>query len=50
MVCNSGHFNVELALDQLADLAATINKGVREFVDEYVLADGRRSTSSAKAA
>ena len=42
MVCNSGHFNVELALDQLADAASTINKGVREFVDEYVLADGRR--------
>ena len=27
MVCNSGHFNVELALDQLADIAATTNKG-----------------------
>ncbi len=42
MVCNSGHFNVELALDQLADLAKTINPKVREFVDEYILADGRR--------
>jgi adenosylhomocysteinase len=42
MVCNSGHFNVELALDQLAEAAATTNKGVREFVDEYVLDDGRR--------
>ena len=42
MVCNSGHFNVELALDQLADIADTCNKGVREFVDEYVMADGRR--------
>ncbi len=42
MVCNSGHFNVELALDQLAEAASTCNKGVREFVDEYVLADGRR--------
>ena len=42
MICNSGHFNVELALDDLAKLATTINKGVREFVDEYVLADGRR--------
>ncbi len=41
MVCNSGHFNVELALDQLAGVA-TLNKGIREFVDEYVLADGRR--------
>jgi len=42
MICNSGHFNVELALDDLAKLARTVNKGVREFVDEYVLADGRR--------
>ena len=42
MICNSGHFNVELALDDLAKLAATINKQVREFVDEYVLADGRK--------
>jgi len=42
MICNSGHFNVELALDDLAKLATTINRGVREFVDEYVLKDGRR--------
>ena len=42
MVCNSGHFNVELALDQLAGLASACNKGIREFVDEYILADGRR--------
>ena len=42
MICNSGHFNVELALDQLAKLAGATNKGVREFVDEYVLADGRK--------
>nr|WP_254054036.1 adenosylhomocysteinase [Singulisphaera sp. GP187] len=42
MICNSGHFNVELALDSLAKLATTIHKKVREFVDEYVLSDGRR--------
>ena len=42
MICNSGHFNVELALDELAELAPTVNKDVREFVDEYVLKDGRR--------
>jgi adenosylhomocysteinase len=42
MICNSGHFNVELALDELTKLASTVNKQVREFVDEYVLADGRR--------
>ncbi len=42
MICNSGHFNVELALDDLARLAPTINKGVREFVDEYILENGHR--------
>jgi adenosylhomocysteinase len=42
MICNSGHFNVELALDDLAKLATKINKQVREFVDEYVMNDGRR--------
>ena len=42
MICNSGHFNVELALDDLAKLAQTTNKYVREFVDEYVMADGRK--------
>src|ERR1700722_15013781 len=42
MICNSGHFNVELALDDLAKLAPTCNKGVREFVDEYILKNGHR--------
>jgi adenosylhomocysteinase len=42
MICNSGHFNVELALEDLAKLATTINKNVREFVDEYVLKNGKR--------
>ena len=42
MICNSGHFNVELALDQLAKLAPAPCERVREFVDEYTMADGRR--------
>jgi adenosylhomocysteinase len=42
MICNSGHFNVELALEELAGLATSVNKGVRDFVDEYVLKNGRR--------
>ncbi len=42
MICNSGHFNVELALDQLAKQSKDVTKGVREFVDEYLQADGRR--------
>jgi adenosylhomocysteinase len=42
MICNSGHFNVELALDTLASLAKSVQKKVRTFVDEYTLEDGRR--------
>ena len=42
MICNSGHFNVELALDELGQLSSTAKKGVREFVDEYMLKNGRR--------
>ncbi len=42
MICNSGHFNVELALDDLTSLAKGVNKNIREFVDEFTLANGRR--------
>jgi adenosylhomocysteinase len=42
MVCNSGHFNVELALDQLDTLAGGQKTAVREFVDEYAMSDGRK--------
>jgi len=42
MICNSGHFNVELALDELGKLATRQNKNVREFVDEYIMKNGRR--------
>jgi adenosylhomocysteinase len=42
MICNSGHFKVELALDDLTKLATTTNKSIREFVDEYVLKNGHR--------
>jgi adenosylhomocysteinase len=41
MICNSGHFNVELALDELGSLA-TGRTTVREFVDEYAMSDGRK--------
>ena len=42
IICNSGHFNVELALDDLAKLAVKTNKNIRDFVDEYVLKNGHR--------
>ena len=41
IVCNSGHFNVELSLDDLAEIAVKVNRGVRKNIDEYILADGR---------
>ncbi|MBI3635967.1 MAG: adenosylhomocysteinase [Candidatus Rokubacteria bacterium] len=41
MVCNSGHFNVEIALDDLAKEAAS-RRPVRPFVEEFKMKDGRR--------
>ena len=41
IVCNSGHFNVELDLDTLATMAVK-RRQVREFVEEFALADGKR--------
>jgi adenosylhomocysteinase len=40
VVCNSGHFDVELDLVALAKMASSMRKGVREFVDEYTLPNG----------
>ncbi len=42
IVCNSGHFNVELDLDGLARMATRIERGVRDFVDAYHIEGGRR--------
>ncbi len=41
IVCNSGHFNVELDIDALERLAVK-KRRIRDFVDEYTLSDGRR--------
>jgi len=40
LVCNSGHFDVELDLVALAKIATNVRKGVREFVDEYRVPSG----------
>jgi adenosylhomocysteinase len=40
VVCNSGHFNVELDLDALGELASS-HREVRAFVEEYIV-DGKR--------
>ena len=41
VVANSGHFNVEINIPALEELAAS-KKRVREFVDQYTMPDGRR--------
>jgi adenosylhomocysteinase len=41
IVCNSGHFNIEIDIDALEALATSVNKDVRNCVDEYILKDGR---------
>jgi adenosylhomocysteinase len=41
VICNSGHFNVEIDIPALEALAKS-RRRLREFVEEFVLADGRR--------
>src|SRR3990172_5004333 len=41
ILANSGHFNVEIDLEQLAALAPA-RRAVRPFVEEFLLPDGRR--------
>jgi adenosylhomocysteinase len=41
IVANSGHFNVEINLPALADMAVEEPRRVREFVEQYRLSDGR---------
>lgn len=41
IVANSGHFNVELNLPALKAMARDVLR-IREFVDQYTLADGRK--------
>jgi adenosylhomocysteinase len=40
IVCNSGHFNVEIDIPALAKIAKSV-RTVRPFVEEYILRDGR---------
>ncbi|MBM4326281.1 MAG: adenosylhomocysteinase [Deltaproteobacteria bacterium] len=41
IVCNSGHFNVEIEIDALQSMASS-RRILRDFVEEFVLNDGRR--------
>ena len=42
VVCNSGHFNVELDLPGLKRISRKVNRNVRNHVDEYVLKNNKR--------
>lgn len=42
IVCNSGHFNVEIDIPSLKGLSSGVRKNVRPFVDEYTLKATRR--------
>ncbi len=41
LLANSGHFNVEINIPELEKMASE-KRRVREFVDQYILPDGRR--------
>ena len=42
LVANSGHFNVEINIPGLEEMAVGPGRRVREFVQQYELADGRK--------
>jgi len=42
VVCNSGHFDIEIDIKALTKLANRVEKNVRNFVDAYVLPGGKR--------
>ncbi|MHC1726435.1 MAG: adenosylhomocysteinase [Syntrophobacteraceae bacterium] len=41
IICNSGHFNVEIDLDALSEMAAS-RRDIRDFVEEFSLKNGKR--------
>jgi adenosylhomocysteinase len=41
IICNSGHFNVEIDLEALGAMAGAFKSGVRPNVDRYELKDGK---------
>ncbi|MGH9424954.1 MAG: adenosylhomocysteinase, partial [Terriglobia bacterium] len=41
ILCNSGHFDVEIDVKALTKIAKTVEKNVRQNVDAYRLANGR---------
>ena len=41
IICNSGHFDIEIDVAALEKIAQKVNRQVREFVDEFIV-DGKR--------
>jgi len=42
VICNSGHFDIEIDIKSLKQLAKKVEKNVRNFVDAYIMPGGRR--------
>lgn len=42
MLCNSGHFTVEINIKDLEKISKKINRNVRNYVDEYILNSGKK--------
>ena len=42
VICNSGHFDIEIDIKALTKMASRVEKNVRNFVDAYVMPGGRR--------
>ncbi|MCG8608071.1 adenosylhomocysteinase [bacterium] len=42
IIANSGHFNVEIDIDGLKELSGEVRTNIRNFVDQFVMRDGRR--------
>jgi adenosylhomocysteinase len=42
VICNSGHFDIEIDIKALKKLATKVEKNVRNFVDAYTLPGGRK--------
>ncbi len=41
IICNSGHFNVEINLEQLREMSSSV-RTIRDFVEEFSLGSGKR--------
>ncbi len=41
IICNSGHFNVEIDIDALKAISRNARLGIRSYVDQYTLKNGK---------